>query len=142
VRNKNSSGTPKTKPACRLLGPVVVAAIGVGLWPALAGASATAGRIDGHYRVTSTDCYFSGGKCTATFDIEQTGTKLSDPADALFHGHVLGTHVVFGEIFPPGTSEDGWRCTGTSSDRGHTVRGTMTDGIGGSGTFVAQYVSS
>ena len=121
----------------------MVAAVSLGLWPTLAGASASAaaGRIDGRYRVTSTDCYFSGGKCIATFDIEQRGTKLSDATDTLFHGHVLGTHVVFGEIFPPGTSEDGWRCTGTSSDHGHTVRGDMTDGIGGSGTFVAQYVS-
>ncbi len=97
-------------------------------------------RVDGEYRIVSTDCYFGAGACRARFDIEQTGTTLSDPSDKLFHGVVHGTHVHFGETWPPGVSEDSWWCSGTTADFGRTISGTMTDGLDGSGTFVMTYL--
>jgi hypothetical protein len=105
--------------------------------PVLETGSAT--RVDGHYKIVSTDCYFSRGSCTARFDIEQHGVTLSAVGDRYFHGNVNGDHVKFGEIWPPGVSEDSWWCTGTTHDRGRTITGTMTDGIGGSGTFRLTY---
>jgi hypothetical protein len=125
----------------RMVGMAALVALGAGLWPVVAGATSTV-TVDGHYRVTSTDCYFSGGRCTTTFDIEQVGLKLRDTTDKYFFGNVRGTHVGFGEVFPLGTVEDGWWCHGTTTDGGLTIRGTMDDGIGGSGTFVARFISS
>ncbi|HYA69684.1 MAG TPA: hypothetical protein VED63_13210, partial [Acidimicrobiales bacterium] len=98
--------------------------------------------VNGRYRITSTDCYFAAGSCKATFDIEQRGFKLSDPSDKHFYGHVRGTTVHFGERWPSGVSEDSWSCTGSTTDGGKTITGTMTDGIGGSGTFVMKYLGS
>ena len=91
--------------------------------------------VDGVYRIVSTDCYFGAGACSQKFDIEQHGDTLTAIGDTYFHGRISGGHVHFGETWPPGVSEDSWYCQGTSSDGGHTVAGTMTDGIGGSGTF-------
>jgi hypothetical protein len=95
--------------------------------------------VDGHYKIVSTDCYFSAGSCTARFDIEQHGSTLNAIGDRYFHGNVNGVHVHFGETWPPGVSEDSWWCQGTTSNGGRTVTGTMTDGIGGSGTFRLTY---
>ena len=103
--------------------------------PASAAPSRQPVRVEGIYQIVSTDCYFAGGRCRARFDIVQKVDRLSDPTDSLFHGRVHGDHVVVGERFPPGTSEDGWTASGTTSDGGRTVSGIFTDGIGGSGTF-------
>jgi len=111
--------------------PFLTALIGLSMAPSSNGV-----RVDGHYRIVSTDCYFGAGKCRATFDIEQSGTTLSDASDKLFHGRIRGDHVRFGEKWPPGVSEDSWWCSGTTTDGGRIIKGTMTDGIGGSGTFV------
>jgi hypothetical protein len=105
------------------------------------GAITSMAHIDGIYRIVSTDCYFSGGKCSARFDIEQSGNVLFDRSDPLFHGRVLLDHVRVGEIYPPGTSEDSWTASGLASNGGKTVHGTFTDGIGGSGTFTMTFVS-
>ncbi len=130
----------------RWWGITAIGALGVLMWPGLgAGAAAPAApaaSINGPYRLTTTDCYLSGGRCTGVFDVVQTGTRLADPSDRYFRGHVNGRHVDFGEVYPPGTSEDGWWCVGTTSDGGRIVRGTMTDGIGGSGTFVFRRLGS
>jgi hypothetical protein len=91
--------------------------------------------VDGEYRIVSTDCYFGAGACTKRFDIEQRGGLLTAIGDRYFHGRIQGDHVRFGEIWPPGVSEDGWTCQGTTKDHGRTITGTMTDGIGGTGTF-------
>ena len=80
-------------------------------------------------------CYFAAGSCKASFDIVQSHATLSDPHDKLFHGHVNGTKVSFGETWPPGVSEDSWWCSGTTTNGGFTITGTMSDGIGGNGTF-------
>jgi hypothetical protein len=112
---------------------------GVLTWPLVS--SASQGTIvQGRYRIVSTDCYFSRGSCHATFDIEQVGTKLSDDSDKLFHGGVHGVDVRVGERYPMGTSEDSWTAVGTTKDGGRVVKGTMTDGIGGSGTFTMTQV--
>ncbi len=108
-------------------------------------ASASAGpiiRVVGLYRIVSTDCYFAAGKCHARFDIEQSGTTLTDPSDRYFHGNVNGQRVKVGERYPRGTSEDGWVAVGTTSNGGKTVSGDFYDGIGGSGTFTMTYVGS
>jgi hypothetical protein len=96
--------------------------------------------VDGMYRIVSTDCYFAGAKCHAVFDIEQMGTKLSDPSDRHFHGAIIGTTVVVGEKFGEGTVEDGWTAVGPTTDGGKTVSGNFTDGIGGSGTFTMMFL--
>lgn len=93
-------------------------------------------KVQGIYHIVSTDCYFSAGSCSADFDIIQRHGRLSDPHDKLFYGHVRGDEVVFGEKWPPGVGEDSWSCSGTTTDGGQTIIGTMTDGIGGSGAFV------
>ena len=133
-----------TRRRCALIGASVLSvvgavALGCLLTDATAGATQTA-RVDGHYRIVSTDCYFGAGACHTRFDIEQKGTLLSVGADPLFHGHVNGDHVYFGEFFPPGTSEDSWSALGTTADHGRTVVGTMHDGLGGSGTFTLTYL--
>jgi hypothetical protein len=97
-------------------------------------------RVDGIYRIVSTDCYFPGGTCQTKFDIEQSGTTLTDMADRHFHGHIVGTKVVVGEKFGPGTVEDGWKAVGQTSDGGKTVSGNFMDGIGGSGTFTMTFL--
>ena len=74
-------------------------------------------KIDGLYRIESTDCYFAAGKCRARFDIEQSGATLSDPSDKYFHGKVSGDRVKVGERFPKGTSEDGWIARGHDLER-------------------------
>jgi hypothetical protein len=123
-----------------------LAAIGVVGLASLTGAAGSAGattsvvRVDGIYRIVSTDCYFSAGRCTARFDIEQRGDLLSDSSDRLFHGHIRGDHVAVGETFPPGTSEDSWAAFGTTSNGGRTFHGSFVDGIGGSGTFTATFL--
>jgi len=91
--------------------------------------------VDGEYRIVSTDCYFAAGGCTARFDIEQRGDILTATGDSYFHGWVQGDHVRFGETWPPGVSEDSWYCQGITHNHGRTITGTMTDGIGGTGTF-------
>lgn len=91
---------------------------------------------------TRPDCYFSAGTCTARFDIEQSGTVLSDTSDRLFHGHIRGNHVEIEEAFPPGTSEDSWAANGTTANGGRTFSGTFADGIGGGGTFTATFISA
>jgi hypothetical protein len=98
-------------------------------------------RVDGVYRIVSTDCYFAAGKCHARFDIEQSGVALSDPSDKYFHGKVSGDRVRAGEEFPRGTSEDSWIAVGTTSNRGKTVSGNFKDGIGVSGTFTMTLIS-
>ena len=112
----------------------------LGIWSGVASGSQPV-RTDGVYRIVSTDCYFSAGSCHARFDIEQAGNILSDRSDKLLHGRINGTHVRIGETYPPGTSEDGWIAIGTTTDGGKTVKGTFTDGIGGSGTFTMTYVA-
>jgi hypothetical protein len=97
-------------------------------------------RVDGVYRIVSTDCYFAGGKCQTTFRIEQAGTTLFDLMDRHFHGHVVGTKVVVGEKFGPGTVEDGWKAVGQTTDGGKTVSGNFMDGVGGSGTFTMTFL--
>jgi hypothetical protein len=119
----------------RRIGAFVVVTL-LALTPVAAASSLPVVHIDGHYRIVSTDCYFGGGRCHATFDIEQVGATLTSPTDKYFHGHVHGDHVRVGERYPPGTSEDGWTASGTTANGGRTVTGTMVDGIGGSGTFV------
>jgi len=92
--------------------------------------------VDGEYRIVSTDCYFGAGACSARFDIEQTGNKLTAIGDKYFRGRVVTSdRIGFGEFWPPGVSEDGWTCYGITKDHGRTITGTMYDGIGGSGTF-------
>lgn len=120
----------------------MLATVGVLGVAAPAGASPAIPVIDGHYRIVSTDCYFAAGSCTATFDIEDVAARLSAVGDRYFHGHVWGIRINFGETWPPGVSEDSWYCTGLTRDGGQTIRGTMTDGIGGSGTFVLRRVGS
>ena len=108
---------------------------------ALAGAAASSTvKIDGVYRIVSTDCYFAAGECHARFDVEQSGTVLSDPTDRYFHGRVKGDRVKVGEQFPRGTSEDSWVAIGTTSNGGKTVSGNFYDGIGGSGAFTMTFV--
>lgn len=119
----------------------VAATLGCPVPMAGAAASATV-KIDGVYRIVSTDCYFAAGKCHARFDIEQSGTVLSDPTDRYFHGKVKGDRVKLGEQFPCGTSEDSWVAVGTTSNGGKTVGGHFYDGIGGSGTFTMSLVGS
>jgi hypothetical protein len=97
-------------------------------------------RVNGFYRIVSTDCFFPGGTCHDVFSIEQAGTTLFDPSDRHFHGHVDGTKVVVGEKFGPGTVEDGWKAVGQTTDGGKTVSGVFMDGIGGSGTFTMTFL--
>jgi hypothetical protein len=66
--------------------------------------------------------------------------SVSDDTDRYFHGRVHGVNVRVGERFPQGTSEDGWTATGKTDDGGRVVKGTMVDGIGGSGTFTMSQV--
>jgi len=99
-------------------------------------------KIDGLYRIVSTDCYFAAGKCHARFHIEQSAATLSDPSDKYFHGKVNGDRVKVGEQFPRGTSEDSWIAKGTTSNGGKSVSGNFYDGIGGSGTFTMTYIGS
>ena len=99
-------------------------------------------RVDGHFRIVSTDCYFARGSCTATFDIEDAAGTLSSPTDRYFHGHVNGDRISFGEIWPPGVSEDGWWCHGATVNGGLTFKGTMMDGIGETGTYVLRRIGS
>ena len=124
---------------CSLVGLLAAAMLGSSVTVASAATSPTA-KIDGLYRIVSTDCYFAAGKCRARFDIEQSGSTLSDPSDKYFHGHVSGDHVKVGERFPKGTSEDSWIARGTTSNGGKTVSGDFYDGIGGSGTFTMTYI--
>jgi type 1 fimbria pilin len=98
-------------------------------------------KVDGQYRIVSTDCYFAAGKCHARFDIEQPGVVLSDLSDKYFHGKVNGDRVVVGEEFPKGTSEDSWIAVGTTSNGGKTVSRNFNDGTGGSGTFTMKMIS-
>ncbi len=112
-----------------------VTCVGSVVLPASVSATSSGTTIQGRYRIVSTDCYFSRGSCHATFDIEQAGSKLSDDSDKLFHGATHGVDVRVGERYPQGTSEDSWAAVGTTDDGGRVVTGTMTDGIGGSGTF-------
>jgi hypothetical protein len=127
--------------ACIVGGLITVAVLG---WSVTV-ASAAAGpivKVEGLYRIVSTDCYFAAGKCHARFDIEQSGSTLSDPSDKYFHGKVNGRRVTVGERFPRGTSEDGWSAVGSTSNGGKTVSGDFYDGIGGSGTFTMTYIGS
>jgi hypothetical protein len=125
-----------------LVGAGLAALIGLGGVGSPASASPATVVVDGHYRIVSTDCYFGAGKCSKVFDIEDVAGRLSSPTDRYFHGHIRsGGRVAFGEIWPPGVSEDGWWCMGTTTNGGLTVKGTMTDGIGGSGTFVLRRIS-
>jgi hypothetical protein len=105
----------------------------------IAGASpsrAARATINGHYRIVSTDCYFGSARCERVFDIGQISTTLADPHDKYLRGRVHGDRVRVGETFPLGTIEDSWVATGTTTDGGQTVSGTMSDGIGGTGNFV------
>lgn len=110
-------------------------------WPVTESFAAQVTMIQGRYRIVSTDCYFSRGSCHATFTIEQAGTKLSDDTDKYFHGRVHGVNVRVGERYPQGTSEGSWTAAGTTDDGGRVVKGTMTDGIGGSGTFTMTQIA-
>ena len=121
---------------------LVVAAASVGTTAGAASATGTVVRVDGIYRVVSTDCYFAAGTCSARFDIEQKADVLSDGGDRYFHGHVRGNHIQIGETYPPGTSEDGWVAFGTTSNGGRTFAGVFDDGIGGTGTFKATFVAA
>jgi hypothetical protein len=121
---------------------LLCAAALLGFFAPVAGAAAMSNaRVDGMYRIVSTDCYFAAGKCHARFDIEQSGVALSDPSDKYFHGKVSGDRVRVGEDFPRGTSEDSWIAVGTTSNGGKTVSGNFKDGIGGSGTFTMTLIS-
>jgi hypothetical protein len=102
-------------------------------------ASTQGATVDGQYKITSTDCYFGGGACTTIFDIEQIGYRLHVPHDKYFHGQIHARRVHIAETFGLGTIEDSWGASGTTTDGGLTIRGTMWDGIGGSGTFVMKY---
>ena len=117
----------------------VIVALGAPALPAHASIPSTSSvtHVDGIYRIVSTDCYFAAGRCRARFDIEQKGTKLFDPGDRYFRGHVQAEHVDVSEVYPAGTSEDSWWATGVTNDGGRTFSGTFSDGIGGSGTFKA-----
>lgn len=95
-------------------------------------------RVEGHYRIVSTDCYFGQGHCSTRLDIVQTGSKLSDPTDPNFHGQVHGDHVRISENVPC-CSEDGWAASGISHDGGRVIKGTFYDGLGGTGTFTMTY---
>jgi hypothetical protein len=123
----------------RMKSTMVVAALAIfavlGTFPQTSSFASQVTTVQGRYRIVSTDCYFSRGSCHVIFNIEQVGTRLSDDADKLFHGRVHGVHVRVGERYPQGTSEDSWLAVGTTDDGGRVVKGTMTDGIGGSGTF-------
>jgi hypothetical protein len=126
-------------------GVVAIVGVAVGSLTVAAGsahATTTAVRVDGIYRIVSTDCYFAAGTCIARFDIEQRADVLFDRADRLFHGHIRGDHVEIGETFPPGTSEDSWAASGTTRNGGRTFSGTFVDGIGGSGTFTATFLAA
>jgi hypothetical protein len=96
--------------------------------------------VDGVYRIVSTDCFFAGGKCHAVFDIEQSGTVLTDSTDGHFHGHTNGTKVVIGEGFGDGVSEDSWKAVGQTNDGGMTVSGVFMDGVGETGTFTMTFL--
>jgi hypothetical protein len=106
------------------------------------GQTTSAVRVDGIYRIVSTDCYFAGGRCHAVFDIEQAGRTLFDSSDKHFHGRVSGTKVVVGERFDPGVSEDGWKAVGQATDGGKTVSGVFMDGVGETGTFTMTFLRS
>jgi hypothetical protein len=121
---------------------VLLAVAGIIIWPTTASPASQATTVQGRYRIVSTDCYFVRGGCHATFNIEQTGARLSDDADKLFHGRVHGVDVRVGERYPQGTSEDSWTAVGSTQDGGRVVKGTMTDGIGGSGTFTMTLVGA
>jgi hypothetical protein len=127
------------KKACWIGILLRVSMLGGGVTAATAATVSTV-KVDGLYRIVSTDCYFAAGKCHARFDIEQSGVALSDPSDKYFHGKVNGDRVKVGEEFPKGTSEDSWIAVGTTSNGGKTVSGTFRDGIGGSGTFTMTFV--
>jgi hypothetical protein len=129
-------GTNPGRTIVRLVVVVALTVVGLAASAPVSGADpAITVRVDGLYRIVSTDCYFARGSCHHRFDIVQAGSTLRDPDDSLFHGAVHGDQVRVGERFPPGTSEDSWTATGTTTDGGRTIRGTMVDGIGGSGTF-------
>jgi hypothetical protein len=98
-------------------------------------------KVDGLYRIVSTDCYFAAGKCHARFDIEQSGLVLSDSSDKYFNGKVNEDRVKVGEEFPKGTSEDSWIAVGTTSNGGKNVGGNFYDGLGGRGTFTMTYIA-
>jgi hypothetical protein len=115
----------------------MLATVAIGVAPA--GASPAMMTIDGRYKITSTDCYFSGG-CSTVFDIEQVASRLHVKGDKYFHGQTHGHRVHIAETFGLGTIEDSWGASGTSTDGGLTIRGSMWDGIGGSGTFVMKYL--
>ena len=125
-----------------IVGAGLAGLLALGGFVAPAAASPASVVVDGHYRIVSTDCYFGAGKCSTVFDVEDVAARLSSPTDHYFHGHVNGDRISFGEIWPPGVSEDGWWCTGTTTNGGLTIKGTMTDGIGGTGTFVLRRVGS
>jgi hypothetical protein len=111
--------------------------LSISVSPVAASATSRSTVVDGVYRVVSTDCYFSGGRCRDRFDIEQVGDKLVDHSDRYFRGHVRGERVTISEVYPPGVGEDSWWASGRTMDGGATFSGTFTDGIGGSGTFTA-----
>ncbi len=113
--------------------------IAVPLASAPANASTDQMTIDGQYKITSTDCYFNGN-CSTTFDIEQVGSRLHVPHDKYFHGQTHAHRVHIAETFGQGTIEDSWGASGTSNDGGMTIRGSMWDGLGGTGTFVMKYL--
>jgi hypothetical protein len=119
---------------------LVAAILGFSVTAASASTPSTV-KVDGLYRIVSTDCYFAAGNCHARFDIAQSGAVLSDPSDKYFQGKVNGDRVKVGEEFPKGTSEDSWIAVGTSSNGGKTVSGKFNDGIGGSGTFTMTLIS-
>ena len=116
-----------------IVGAVLVPAIGE--WAPAGSTAVVTVRIQGPYHLVSTDCYFSAGSCTEDLVIVDHHGVLSAEHDRLFHGHVHGGNVTFGETWPEGMSEDSWWCTGTTTNQGQSITGTMTDGIGGSGTF-------
>jgi hypothetical protein len=118
----------------------MLATVAIGAAPA--GAAAQQMTIDGRYKITSTDCYFGGGACSTVFDIEQVGARLHVKGDKYFHGQTHAHRVHIAETFGEGTVEDSWGASGSSADGGLTIRGSMWDGIGGSGTFVMKYLGA
>jgi hypothetical protein len=122
------------------LGLLLIAVLGSST--VVANAVTPGARVEGLYRIDSTDCYFAAGKCHARFDIQQSAGVLTDASDKYFHGKVNGDRVKVGERFPRGTSEDSWIAIGTSTDGGKTVSGSFYDGIGGSGTFTMTYLGT